>query len=379
MTNPIARTQSAQKQLLELTSVRAFAALTVVFFHMYQPNPGEAPSLWRRLIRDGHLGVDFFFILSGFILTHVYISRWRAGDFKYRPFLWARFARIYPLHLTMIILFLAAYGLAEFMGFDDLGGMRWDHLHWHVLLLHSWGFTETHSWNFPSWSVSAEAFAYLAFPAFLFLLPLRRPWLTAAIATTMLLTAWFTLSDRGITLTKLMYDFGIVRILFEFCLGIAVYLVYEQMHIGPVLASSISGISFLIVLAVAAIQGPEIISVLMFATIILGLGFRSQSPKPSLLRSPALVYLGEISYSTYMVHLLILMAARKIFEKVTPGLEWGGLPGVLMTLTVIYIGSIVFHHGVEVPARWFLRHRPSQSRSQPPQIPAPNIEASDTQ
>ena len=351
---------AGQTQLLELTSVRAFAALVVVLFHMFQSDTTPASGLLRRLVLDGHLGVDFFFILSGFILTHVYLVQWKSGTFKYGRFLWARFARVYPLHLFMILLFLVAYSAASAVGRNDLDGMRWDHLPWHVLLLHSWGFADGHSWNFPSWSVSAEAFAYLIFPACLFSLPLTRPRWSAALSILGLTAAWFILSANGWTLTKLMFNFGIVRILFEFTVGVSIYLIYEKLELRGGIASTIAAVAFLLVLLVASRQGPEIISVLLFAIIILMLAIRSRSPRKSLLRSRLLVYLGEISYSTYMAHLLVLMTMRLVFDRITPGLEWGGLLGLIFTILLIYLGSIVLYHGVELPARSFLRGLPGK-------------------
>ena len=95
-----------------LTSIRFFLALGVVLFH-YQLTwtlPPEAAGLLNR----ARLGVDVFFILSGFILTHVYLQGDAAPD--YRRFIVARFARIYPAHLFILLAMLALVLGADLAG-----------------------------------------------------------------------------------------------------------------------------------------------------------------------------------------------------------------------------------------------------------------------
>ena len=85
------------ENLKPLTTMRFFAAAWVVLYH-YWPLlvAGEKPALVAR----GYLGVELFFVLSGFILSHVYLESFGARTFSYGRFLWARLARIYPVHLA---------------------------------------------------------------------------------------------------------------------------------------------------------------------------------------------------------------------------------------------------------------------------------------
>lgn len=89
------------ENLRVLTSLRFFAALWVVLFHYWPDLTGV--STLPSFIAKGYLGVELFFILSGFILCHVYRSAVEEGRFEYGGFLWARLARIYPVHLVTLV------------------------------------------------------------------------------------------------------------------------------------------------------------------------------------------------------------------------------------------------------------------------------------
>lgn len=217
--------------LKALTALRFWAALWVVLFHMLQANLNES-SLFDRVVSRGALGVDLFFILSGFILMHVYAHQFSDGKFSYGEFLRNRFARIYPLHLFMILIMVVAYTMAGQLGLiRDAEGMNWSHLPWHFLALHAWGFTDGHSWNFPSWSISAEFFAYLIFPFYLLSFQRLRPFVLLAIAIISFSLFNIYLASINVHISQLMFNFGISRIFFEFLLGVGLYAVITQIRL----------------------------------------------------------------------------------------------------------------------------------------------------
>lgn len=152
-------------RLDRLTSLRGIAALYVVLFHCQVFIPGFDLRPWTGLLDKGYLAVDFFFILSGFILAYVYARDFDAGRGSYRRFLFLRLARVGPVHLAMLlaaaVVILPAYGFGEVANMTNSPRT----LASSVLLLHAWGGDRALSWNFPSWSISAEWFAYLIFPA----------------------------------------------------------------------------------------------------------------------------------------------------------------------------------------------------------------------
>ena len=164
--------------LMALTSLRAFLAMGVVLFHyqlQWDPALGYSP-----IIERSRLAVDAFFMLSGFILAHVYGPAFAAGTFSYRRFLVARLARLYPLHLAILGGVLIMVLGASISGVPfDLSTYTTEGFFKTLFLVQAWFPSEIgYNWSGPSWSLSAEWFAYLLFPAYA-LLSIRmrhRPW-----------------------------------------------------------------------------------------------------------------------------------------------------------------------------------------------------------
>nr|HAQ92626.1 hypothetical protein [Afipia sp.] len=90
------------KQIPALTGLRAVAALLVLGIHTDQTEPSQIKT-FLPFLGQGHLGVDLFFILSGFIITHVYLANLREPSWRaVRIFLWHRLVRLYPVHVTVL-------------------------------------------------------------------------------------------------------------------------------------------------------------------------------------------------------------------------------------------------------------------------------------
>src|SRR3569832_1585964 len=102
------------EHLKPLTSMRFFAAMWVVLYHYWPNLDPHTPAL----VSKGYLGVELFFVLSGFILCHVYLQGAGEGRFKYGSFLWARLARVYPLHLATLLGVGAMGGAALLAGLN---------------------------------------------------------------------------------------------------------------------------------------------------------------------------------------------------------------------------------------------------------------------
>jgi peptidoglycan/LPS O-acetylase OafA/YrhL len=161
---PPARTPIAR--LDGLTGLRFFAAIYVVVFHYATPSLVNAPRAVLNVALSGYVAVDFFFILSGFILAYNYLTP--SGELKgtKRQFWAARFARIYPAYALSFLLVLplvargmfaaepfkmALYHFGRALALVTVMQQGW--LPW----LSMWG-------NAPAWSLSVEAFFYLVFP-----------------------------------------------------------------------------------------------------------------------------------------------------------------------------------------------------------------------
>ena len=336
----------------ELTSIRALAALAVVVFHFWAE--AGATSAGGRLLAAGGLGVDLFFVLSGLVLTHVYLRDWRAGTFGHGRFLWKRFARLYPVHLVTLLGFVALYAGARTTGLGgDFEGEDWAAFPIHLVGLQAWGLADGAAWNHPSWSISAEAFAYLLFPL----------WLAAALwlgarafllaCVLVFLAAGMSMEATGIELTGLTHDFGILRIAVEFGLGVGLYLVL--LRVPPARWHGAAAAACLVLAAGAAVAGlPEFLAVGLLAAMLGLLASAARRPEGrGLLRAPALVYLGHISYSTYMVHIAFVIVAETLIDRL--GLEGAAEVAVIAAAFAgIYTASAILYAFVERPAQSLL-------------------------
>ena len=156
------------KPINPLTSLRFFAAMWVVLYHYWPISPAGA--LHAGLVAKGYLGVELLHSCSRRLHPLPRLSRQprrRADELAYGGFLWARLARIYPLHLVTLIgvgVMALAAGAAGHV--FDSNVLSWPSLPANLLLVQAWGLAPQAAWNHPSWSISAEWFAYLIFPLF---------------------------------------------------------------------------------------------------------------------------------------------------------------------------------------------------------------------
>jgi peptidoglycan/LPS O-acetylase OafA/YrhL len=342
----------APADLKSLTSLRFFAAAWVVLYHYWA---NLAVSYTPSIVATGHLGVELFFILSGFILSHVYLPSFEAGQFRYGDFLWSRLARIYPLHLATMV------GVGVMAGLALAVGLKLDHnvvslvgLPVNLLLLQGWGLTPVIGWNYPSWSISAEWFAYLCFPAFALLSASVRRWPIAAVIGAVAFFAATSLVFQRITgspLDTATIAGGAVRIVPCFALGCALYLAWRSRVADR--RKALAGAAFfgVAVLATALFGAPDILIVFACAGLIISLAQVSGSGG-RLLTHPILVYLGEISYAIYMVSipwsLLFTNVAARVLH--LPGKQLPWPLWIIFAVSLLPVAAAA-HHLVEQPAR----------------------------
>ena len=344
--------------LRPLTALRFAAALWVAVYTFW-PNLAGAPQ--TTVVAKGYLGVELFFVLSGFILSHVYLQAAGEKRFSYRGFLWARIARVYPLHLATLIGVggLAAAALIAGMSVDA-NVPSWSSLPANLLMLHAWGLAPVAGWNHPSWSISAEWFAYLCFPLFAFVFwRLRDKPVAAVVGTAAFLTVLYFVFEQtaGFPLTEATIRWGALRIVPCFALGCALYLVYRKAgaQLSAPAAGAGAAIAFVLMMGSAALGLWDGITVLCAGALILALAALPNARAGWLASRPA-VYLGEISYSVYMVcvpwNLLAVGLAAKLTEAPDKQLQIFVWLAILALLPVV---AAVSYHLVERPARQALR------------------------
>src|SRR5438874_6149347 len=168
---PRMNTEVFRPRLPALTSLRFFAALHVLLFHVQAMGAVFGPVWFRRLSSIGYVGVSFFFVLSGFILVYTYAGT----QLNARDFWRARFARVYPAYLFALLISTPFFLFAvrhykeinlPFMTFQAMHVKLTVALE--MLLLQAWVPLAALSWNPVGWSLSVEAFFYLLFPLLLF-------------------------------------------------------------------------------------------------------------------------------------------------------------------------------------------------------------------
>ncbi|MGN7614310.1 acyltransferase family protein [Magnetococcales bacterium HHB-1] len=316
MTTPI-------KKIDSLTGIRAFASYWVILFHASAFYTFDHPAI-NTLVLNGGLGVDLFFVLSGFILSLIYAPRLKNGlNIKaYKTFIIKRLARIYPLHLATLLGYVLLIFIAQRINYQPNPDYFFDGYHalLNLLLVHGWNLSLGPSWNAPSWSISAEWFAYL------FLFPLcmnilRRQVLLIPLLLVILFWALYD-TLAGFFHVGITFEGGVLRIIPEFLAGYLLYRLTPFLKRIPYMGTIalIAGFALLMYLPYKG-ELNRIIP-LIFMLIIYGV-YQENHLSRRLFANPVTLFLGEISYAVYLVHLpfqslIKLLTQRHILEKDEP-------------------------------------------------------------
>lgn len=323
-------------------------------------------------VQNGWIFVDFFFVLSGFVVTYACSARLAEGRDTVRGFMTARIVRIYPLHLFMLALLIGMEVLRIAIGIGDTARAPFEGSRsvWAIFanltLLHSTGVLTENSWNGVSWSISAEMGAYLLFGAVFATVP-RHGTAIFLLTGTVSLALLLTLSPQGLDTT---YDYGYLRGLLGFSLGVGVHAAFRSgLRIGGTVAE------VLIVAAVIFATGhldsgrATFLALPVFALAVMI--FASENGVVSaILKAPPFRFLGRISYSIYMTHALTHIVAFKLLKRIGPRYGFafwqdgrvsgpalvGDLLGVAMLGCVIAVATLSFRF-VERPARQWIQGR----------------------
>lgn len=357
--------------LRPLTALRFLAAAWVVVYAFW---PDLDVGVLPHAVAKGYLGVEVFFVLSGFILCHVYLEAFGTRRSDYGGFLWARLARVYPLHLFTLF-GVMALGLAATVAGMSLSAsvLDWASLPANLSMVHAWGLAPEAAFNHPSWSISAEWFAYLTFPVFAAIAwRMRdRPWIAVAVTAAFIPAIYLVFQAlAGFPLTQATIQWGALRIVPCFAYGCALYLLYRRAPM--VRPAAIATVSALALAASAAFNAPDALIVVLAGVMILGLA-GIPNGRAGLMASAPAVYLGEISYSVYMVCIPVKLVAVNVAARLTgageAGLWWPVWLALVLMVPVVAAGT---YHLVERPARGWLRaRRPGRARAASPTANSP--------
>jgi peptidoglycan/LPS O-acetylase OafA/YrhL len=336
-----------------LTGIRGLAAWFVVLYHI---RLGAAPHLpaWAGFaLSKGYLAVDLFFMLSGFVLWLNYSDRLRREGLAAVPKYFARrVARVWPLHLFILALTVAYAMMLAGAGKLNPVHYPWQELPLHILLIHNWGFTSGLAWNDPSWSISGEAAAYLLFPLIVLGVDWKRlspAWAIAALLLLALLLSAVMGWNGAFILDRDIPRFGLLRAATEFTMGTIVCALWQRWCPGTRPAAAFAGalVAAALILGFAAGAPETLVVPLFLAGLLLAIALTADRPGNPLGARP-IHYLGEISYSTYLVHFLLYIVFKILFIE-DPANVPPALIGLFLLLT--FLASAALYHGVERPAQ----------------------------
>ncbi len=357
------------------------------------------------IIRNAFLFVDFFFVLSGFVIAINYQERLMSG-FGVGKFMMLRLGRVWPLHVAILLIsivlevfLIATPMLAEIAGREAFGDERHsvEAIFTNLLLVHSLpGVHENVTWNGPSWSISVEFYTYLIFAVGLWIvskLPRPNVWLVLGLIAVMVLAPIVIYKFGGRQNIFLTTGGGLIRCVFGFAAGVSASMLFTHFR-DPIMAffsnrMRATVIEVLVVLAVIAfcsMVGFSSVNLLApFVFLIAIIAFAPQAGAiSSVLTTRPFLYVGALSYSIYMVHYIVQsvlylvhgwIAARtgtEIFDKVD-GYEvpydqvptenlWLGDVWVLGISALVIGLSALTYHFIEKPGRSWMRDRVSGKR-----------------
>jgi len=367
-----------------LTGLRLFAAAWVVLFH-FEFTPGDVfvrgASYARPIVGVGSLGVDLFYVLSGFVIAFTYLDRMgpRLGGRASWRFIWARVSRVWPVFAVVTNLF-GLWLLAK-LTFGD-GDIAFQKIQpelsfssWlrQMFMVQMWTqpYFDGSSWVGPAWSISAEWVAYTLFPltALVYYRLGRLPGPLLAALAVLAVTPVAVIS--GVTGNPYFPYSWLVRIGVGFTSGVLVYLAVRHV---PLTDRVRRGAAWLTVLVLAAILaglfvGDSMIGMyegdgehggmvmVLFPVLVGALALSVGRGPARVLSYDWAVHGGRISYSLYLVHIPVfeviwtLMIRYRVIGPDSPG----GVALAFAGLVAAFVAAHLLWRFVEEPARQRMR------------------------
>ncbi len=338
-----------------LTSIRGIAACWVVLFHFSEVMISLLPelSVISPLISCGYLAVPLFFILSGYVLSPRYLSTFTILTFKnIIQFVYFRLGRIYPVHIVTLIICLLMTA-RQGWPIDEAHSVGKFILN--CLLLHAWDYSFNLSWNYPSWSISSEWFAYLCFPLLAVVLPrLKRTSLLVLLIIACVLSVWVYVIEQSLVFK------GIIVIIPTFTGGVVLAMFCQSYKISSVILRWLDkGCLLLLTVLPFIVDVTElriVVYILLFFAIVAILGISGNNSSLFWQANP-LVYLGEISYSLYMTHTITITLITKFLplKTATESSLLVRFAFIFGCLFIILFSALLMYYLVEKPFRTLSR------------------------
>jgi peptidoglycan/LPS O-acetylase OafA/YrhL len=366
---------ASKPYITTLTPLRGIAALLVVAYHSNRGLAPIAPTAATSLFMNGWLWVDFFFMLSGFILYYTYEESFTGSVTRasYVRYIGARFARIYPLHLLstmwMFVVSIAILHIATSVTGWAAGMLRPSALPACLLLVQSIHLYDDAPLNPAAWSLSTEWWVYLVFP---FLVPVFYRLQQAGKVVTVLAVIGLYIALRyvvgvwsfGFPTIGVTADFGLIRCLIGFVCGMLICKLYRD-RTGYQLLKTNAAFTVGFFGGIAAMHFDLMdIAIIGFFPLAIIAAAHNDGLVKRVLDTRVLQRLGTWSFSIYMIHIPIMSLVMLYMVNQNPALLSGvatGTPatpnylvGVILVviLMLVTVGlSALTYRFIEVPGR----------------------------
>ncbi len=304
------------ERFVALDAWRGIAAVLVALYRL----EASGDLHFLPFVQNAWLFVDFFFVLSGFVMAATYGDR--LGTTRSTlTFVLRRFGRLWPLHAAMLAAFVAVEGLRFVVGLSSgntasvfTGGRAPITILWDLLLIQALGVADHTDWNSPAWSISTEFWTYLVFALLCF--GGRKTVLRIApllVAAGLVIVAAY--SPTGMDTT---YEHGFARCLAGFFAGVITFAIWRtraRPFASAVAAATVlEGLALTAAVAFVTLSDRTawtLLAPLVFSLLILVFAYE-KGLVSRLLTTKVGLLLGELSYSIYMTALLVSLAFNKV-------------------------------------------------------------------
>lgn len=320
--------------------------------------------------------VDVFFMMTGFLLMHLYKAHFAEGlTFKnIKTFLIVRVARVYPLYALVLCLILILYAFGVWQSVAYMVGGSHERVvepwgwFYNFTLTTAWGLTEGKSaWNGPAWSISAEFFNYLMFPFYIVVISRLKDWRISLLCLVILCVFYGFMQHYFIHDYMVDHGYGaLMRANFGLLSGAFVYGVYVRLKAQKsALWDKLFMLNLALVLGMMALDAyvfylPPIMYMANLIFMVLCLSLMTGKVH-HFFASPLLMHLGKISFAMYLLHQPVCRVLLYFFYDDFRMVEAGDVESVivyiLLTFAAIVAASHVAYTYVETPLRYGIRRR----------------------
>lgn len=375
-------TAPAKNHYVILDGLRGVASLMVVVFHLFEAYSGGSPH--KQIINHGYLAVDFFFLLSGFVIAYAYDDRW-AGMGQW-DFYKRRLVRLQPMIVMGGLIGAALIGFQHFSIFPKLEAATV----WQIVGLMLLGFlmipvtpsadirgwSEIYPLNGPAWSLFYEYLANILYAVGVRKLSNR--WLGVIVALSALaLVHLLVFGPRGDVIGGWALDangvrIGLTRVLFPFFAGVLLMRLGKRIRVPN--AFGLCSLLLIVALALPRFGGTErlwvnglyeALCIIVLFPLIVAIGAGEKSVDGVSVRTAR--FFGDLSYPLYITHYpLIYIYTGWVVDKKVPAAQ-GALVGAGVFVAAVAIAYACLKLYDEPARRWLAGRLLARARNKMPE------------